>query len=168
MANITITEEQACRARIVADVTGIGPLAGKVFNRRRSISSRKDFFAKLGNDVDDKTEIRYIEIELLNIEDSETEGFDDCPVAVLTYNLHLFHEFADLRSDNSNSDKDFTELLLLLRTFFLGEQEFTITGWEIQTQPLIFSEFTQFGNDTFTDVRGHWKDLTLKANFYDI
>lgn len=171
MAKITIVEEQLCRSAIVADIDAID-LSGNVFNRRRKITSRMDFFDKLGVDVGAgdgmEREIRFVDVDLLNIEDSPDEGPDDCPVAVLTYNLHLFHEFADERPDGSNSDRDFTDLQLRLRTHYLDEREFTIPGWEIQLQPLQFPEFTQFGNDTFTDVKGYYKDLTLIANFYDV
>lgn len=170
MAKISITDEQAVRAKIVADIAAID-LSGNVFDRRRRITSRKNFFDQLGTSVGSgaaaKTEIRFVDVDLLNIEDSPDEGFDDCPVAIATYNLHLFHEFADLRDDESNSDKDFTDLLLRLRSHFLDEREFNISGWEIQLQPLQFPEFTQFGNDTFTDVVGHFKDATLIAHFYD-
>lgn len=168
MSIITIADETAFRAALITYVE-TEPLAGNVFDRRRQITSRKDFFEKLGKSVNAKTEIRFTEIELINIEDSPDEGFDDCPVAVLTYNFHCFHQFADSRSDGSNSDRDFTNLLLRLRSMFLSERSFvTGTGWIVETQPLTGSEFKQFGNDTFTDVLGHYKDLTLEARFYNV
>jgi hypothetical protein len=164
---ITIAQEQAARSQFVADVQAFGALAGNVFNRRRSVSSRQDFFAKLGQTVGVKTFIRYVDIELIQIEDDPTEGPDDCPVAVLTYNLHAFHEFQDEIAGGGNSDYDFTDFLLQMRAFFLDRQAFGISGWRVETTPLTFPEFTQFGNDNFTDVVGHFKDLTLKAYFYD-
>lgn len=166
MSNITITDEQEFRAALLADLETI-VLAGKVSPRRRSVNSRADFFKKLGMTVNEKVEIRFCEIELLNIEDDETEGFDDCPVANLTYGLHLFHEFADDRSDDTNSDTDFTELLLLLRSFFLDKRDYSLTNWNVETDPIKPADFTQFGNDTFTDVVGHFKNMTLITGFYD-
>jgi hypothetical protein len=166
LANITITDEQEFRAAFLADLETF-VLAGNVFPRRRSVNSRADFFKKLGKVVSEKTEIRFVEIDLLNIEDNETEGFDDCPVANLTYGLHLFHEFADIRSDDTNSDTDFTELLLLLRSFFLSKRDYVLTNFDVQTDPIKPADFTQFGNDTFTDTIGHFKNLTLVTGFYD-
>lgn len=164
---IGIDQEQATRAQVVADLTAIGALAGKVFGRRRSVASRQEFFKMLGQTVGVKTEVRFIEVELINIDDDPDEGPDDCPVAVLTYNLHTFHEFVDDRGSGSNSDKDFNDLLFRLRTFYLDRREFQASGWRVVTDPLTFPEFTQFGNDNFTDVLGHFKDITLKAYFYD-
>ncbi len=169
MAKITIDDEQEFRAALVADL--VAQSAGRnVFNRRRSLNSRADFFLKLGVEVNTETEIRYIDVELINIEDDETEGPDDCPVANLTYNLHLFDQFADERSDDTNSDFDFTALLLGLRSRFLGTREYLITNWEVEVLPITPTggEFTQFGNDTFTDCLGHFKNLTLVAKFYDL
>lgn len=173
MAHITITDEQTLRAEIVAYLQTIA-LAGNVFDRRRKFNSRTDFFQRCGQDIgtgSTKTrEIRFTEIELLNVEDSPDEGFDDCPVAVLSYGLHIFHEFADSReSDDSNSDKDFTQLLLTLRSKFLSKRTF-VGGRAVSQDSLTppeATEFTQFGGDTFTDIVGHYKDLTLKVNYYD-
>lgn len=167
MAKIAIADEQAAREVIRGYIAAFA-LAGNVFPRRRSFNSRADFFKGLGTEVNNETEIRFVEMELVNIEDSPDEGPDDCPVATLTYNLHIFHQFADDRSDDTNSDTDFTDLLFRLRTFFLDEREFLVNGaWTVQMQPLVPAELTQFGNDTFTDCVGHFKDATLKVEFYD-
>lgn len=166
MAKITITDEQAIRTAIANHVDAVA-LAGNVFTRRRAINSRQDFFQKLGVAVGSRLEIRFAEIELLNIEDSPDEGPDDCPVAVLTYNVHLFHEFVDGRADNSNSDTDFTDLLIRLRTAFLNQTEFAVAGWIGVVQEFTPAEFTQFGPDTFTDAVGHFKDFNLVINVYD-
>lgn len=175
MAKITITDEQEFRAALVADLDAIA-LAGNVFNRRRSFNSRKDFIERCGIEVNEETEIRFMEVELIAIEDDETEGPDDCPVANLTYNLHAFHQFADARKiagvwdETSYSEKDFIDLILRLRTFFLDKRTYILTNWNVQTDPITppeGSEFLQFGSDTFTDVRGHFADRGFKAYFYD-
>lgn len=172
MPHITIDLEQSLRAEIVAAIATI-ELAGNVFDRRRKFTSRADFLRRVGQTIGTgsaKTrEVRFTEIELVNFEDDANEGFDDCPVAILTYNLHLFHEFNDGRDDGSNSDKDFTDLLFLLRSKMLNTRYFAsrkaVADWSIN--PEDGTEFTQFGGDTFTDLVGHFKDLTLKVRYYD-
>jgi hypothetical protein len=171
MGQITISDEQTLRAELAADLATI-PVAGNVFDRRRKFNSRQDFLQRtqqtIGTGSGKTKEIRFIELELINVEDSPDEGFDDCPVAILTYNLHIFHEFNDGRTDGSNSDTDFNDAIFQLRSKFLSKRKF-VSG-RVQTDAGITppgTEFTQFGNDTFTDVTGHFKDLTLKVNYYD-
>jgi len=168
MAKITKTDELQFRAALVADL--VAQSEGRnVFDRRRSFNSRTDFVEKTGAEVDDETEIRYIDIALINIEDDPDEGPDDCPVANLTYELHFFYQFADARDDSTNSTYDFDGLLISLRSFFLDKREYEITNWIVAVQPITppGSEFTQFGNDTFTDIIGHFKNINLVAQFYD-
>jgi hypothetical protein len=171
MAKIDIDDEQALRGEIAADLATI-PLAGNIFDRRRKFNSRQDFLKRcgvtIGADAEVTREVRFVEIELINVEDDPDEGFDDCPVAVLTYNFHLFHEFNDGRVDESNSDTDFTDLILQLRTKYLDKREF-VSGTVVSESGLTppdGTEFTQFGADTFTDIVGHFKDLTFKAKYY--
>lgn len=160
------TDELNIRNEIVALLL-TEPLAGNVFDRRRSISSRADFYRKLNVDVNDGREVRFIEVELLNLDDSPDEGADDNPVALLTYNFHLFHQFVDERSDDSNSDRDFTNLLIRLRRLFLNSRDFIGRRGVSDDAALTADEFTQFGPDTFTDVNGHFKDLTITIRVYD-
>jgi hypothetical protein len=88
------------RAEIAADLATIA-LCGNVFDRRRKFNSRQDFIertqATIGAGSTKGKEVRLVEIELVDLSDSD-EGFADCPVPALTYNLHLFHEFADTRT----------------------------------------------------------------------
>lgn len=163
MSLFDIDDEQTLRAEIVAYLETF-PVLGKIFDRRRMISSLADFVDKLSIEVaGDVTEVRYVEIELIDIEDSPDEGFDDCPIGILTYNLHFFAQFADERSDGSNSDKDFTDGLLQLRNGFLNKR--TWVSGSAESEPLESAEFSQFGQDTLTDCKGYTKDLTLKV-FY--
>ena len=172
MARLTIDIEQEFRSELVAYLASL-PLIGNVFDRRREFYSRIDFFSRLGvQNPDSQLKIRYAEVECLNITDDDVEGFDDNPAAVGSYNLHLFHEFEDLRSDDSNSDKDFTELLITLRAKMLQAPKLPLTtsGWTAVLEPVTPPEgvpFTQFGNDSLTDVRGHFKDLTIEVRFYE-
>lgn len=173
MPHLTIELEQSLRAEIVAAIVSIGDLAGNVFDRRRKFTSRKDFLDRVGQTIGTGSnkvrEIRFTELELLNFEDAAGEGFDDCPVPVLTYGLHIFHEFSDNRADGSNSDKDFTNYLFLLRSKMLNTRYFqsrkAVADWSVMPEDA--TEFTQFGGDTFTDVVGHYKDLVLKILYYD-
>lgn len=170
MSKITIEDEQTLRAEIVAYLA-TEPLAGHVFNRRRMISSRNHFARTLGVAIGDKTttEVRFTELELLNVEDSPDEGFDDCPVAVLTYNVHSFHEFADERADGSNSDRDFNDWILTARRMILDKRTF-VDGRAVVVDSLTppeGQEYTQFGSDTLTDCKGYFKDQLLKVNYYD-
>lgn len=171
MANVTIEDEQALRGEIVALLETV-PLAGNVFGRRRKFNSRNDFLERVGSTLgtgNAKTrEIRFIEVELINLEDSD-EGFAECPVPVLTYNLHVFHEFNDKRPDGSNSDRDFTAMLLELRRLFSARRQFLDRRACVDPSimPPDATEFTQFGADTVADVWGHSKDLTLKVFIYD-
>lgn len=165
---ITIIDETALRAAIVADISTI-TLTGNIFPRRRLIQSRADFIAKLGTHPNAGFEVRFLELDLINVENSD-EGPIDCPAAILTYNLHLFHQFADGRPDGSNSDRDFTDTLLRLRALFLSRQEYNsgsgLSRGVAQIDALTAAEFTQFGNDGLIDCVGHSKDLTLKLNYY--
>lgn len=164
---IEIADEQSVRAVLAADLATL-PILGNIFSRRRLITSRADFMDKLGIKRGGKTEIKFCEIDLLQITDSEDEGFDDCPLAILTYNLHIFHEFVDLRADGSNSDTDFTNALIQLRAYGLNKRSFTIglTRGIVETEAMLQAEFAQFGNDTFTDCVGHSVDIEWKVYFY--
>lgn len=164
-AYLTQTQEKALRAEVVDLIETIGDLAGNVYDRRRSFNSRTDFIDRNKSAVSDKFEIRFIEVSLVNVEDSPTEGFADCPVPILTYNLHLFHEFADERTDGTNSDDDFSALILALRAKFLQKLKFD--NGRVECDGIVFDEFTQIGQDTFTDIRGHYKDATLRMFYYD-
>jgi hypothetical protein len=172
MARLSIDIEQEFRAAFVAYLSAI-TLTGNVFDRRRLFNSRQDFFERTGvENADDELKIRYTEIECLSPSDHDAAGFDDNPAAVLRYNLHLFHEFEDLRSDNGNSDRDFTDLLLQLRNKILQTPKLTLatSGWKVEIEPLTPPEgtpFTQFGTDSLVGVNGHFTDYTVQATFYE-
>lgn len=156
--------EHSFRDELIAYASTV-TIVGHVFDRRRLISSRNDFIEKLGIEVEAETLIRYVEIELVDLNDDPDEGFDDCPVAVATYNFHFFHQFKDEFASGGNSDRDFTDALLQFRSKFLSKR-FFLNG-TVQTQPLKSGDYTQFGQDAFTDMKGYSKDQTLEVRFYD-
>lgn len=172
MARITIDDEQALRSEIVTDLNAIEGI-GFVFDRRRKFTSRTDFLARtktaIGSGSSIAKFVRFAELELSNIEDSPDEGFDDCPVAILTYTLHIFHEFADELPGGSNSDKDFNQVIFALRDRFLSKRRFAsgLALTDAGITPIDGTDFSQFGADPFTEIVGHSKDLLLKVNYYD-
>src|ERR1043166_2577314 len=163
MPLFVIDDEQTLRSEIVEYLETF-PILGKIFDRRRMITSKADFVDKLTVEAaGNVSEVQYLELELLDYKDSPDEGFEDCPIAELTYNLHLFKQFADERVDNSNSDKDMTNAILTLRNAFLNKR--TWVSGTAESDPLETADFTQFGQDTLTDCKGYSKDLTFKVYF---
>jgi len=157
-----IAQEKEVRAALKAWLETF-PILGNVFDRRRLIVNKIDFVAKLGIDsVDGISEIVFAQIDFLKFEDSQTEGFDDCPVPILVYNIHLFREFADLREDDSNSSDDFISAILTLRDAILNKRGYSFGVADPVTQ----DDFAQFGSDGFTDCKGHFTDLTLRVQYY--
>lgn len=172
MPHLTEAEEHTLRGEIVAYIATVA-LCGNVFDRRRKFNSRNDFLercgATVGTGATKKREIRFVEAELLLIDDDATEGFDDCPVPNITYGLHMFHEFVDQRPDGGNSDRSFTDLVLQLRSKILNAPTF-LSGRAVVEKRLTEpdeTEFRQFGADTFTDVVGHFQDLQMRVKVYD-
>lgn len=168
MANISIQDEKDLRAGLAAFLDTF-PILGQIHTRRRRIQNRLDFVKKFGVTVPaagpDKI-VRFCEVEFLQIEDSPDEGDDDCPLAIVTYGLHLFHEFFD-GTDDANSQDDFISAILTVRNGILNNREIDANVYEGHLDPLTMPEFAGFGNDSFTDCVGHIADLTLKVNFYD-
>ncbi len=166
--NVTEADEKAARAALKTALETI-PELGSVFTRRRRIDNRADFVSKFGYDSTDVPKqkiIRFAEIELLKPEDSDTEGFDDCPVLINTYGIHIFQEFFD-GTDDANSNDQFISSLLKIRDKFLETREFDAGNFLVKSDPVTVPEFIQFGGDTFTDATGHFCDFNIKFNFYD-
>jgi hypothetical protein len=167
MANIDKTDVVAFIGNLVAFMATI-PSVGNVLDRRRSIANRQEYADILGIDAVDDLEIKFCETEFLRFEDSPDEGDDDCPIAVLTFGIHLFHEFADLRSDSTNSSFDYIGAILDIRKEFLeGNREFAAGDFLAVVDPVTMPDFSQFGNDDFSDAVGHIGNLNLTARFYD-
>lgn len=167
MSNITVTDVKAFQDNLKSDLETIAAL-GHVNTRRRLIANRKDYFDKLAIDGTDESEICFTEIEFLRFQDSPDEGGDDCPVAILSFGLHIFRQFVDLRSDNSNSADDFLNAILSIRKHFLeGNREYSAGSFIGVIDPVEMPDFAQFGNDTLTDAVGQIGDLNLTVRFYD-
>lgn len=161
MPNLTGIQEKLIRSDIKTYLDTLG-VCGNVFDRRRLITSRKDFARALSvPTLNEKYEIQFCEIEFLRFEDSDTIGFHDCPGITLYYNLHLFKQFVDLREGGGNSDDDFTAAILKIRDAFLNKRKF----WEAITNPITAPDFAQFGNDSLTDCTGHYIDLQFNVDW---
>lgn len=166
--NVTAADEKAGRIAIAAFLATF-PILGNVHWRPHRIDNRADFVAKYGVDVaavPTQKIIRFTELDFLRPVDSDTEGFDDCPVLIVTYGIHLFHEFWNV-DDNSNSELDFTNGILTLRDALLETRTFAAGNFSIESQPIVSPGNVQFGNDGFTDATGHFIDFNLECSFYD-
>lgn len=174
--NVTIADEKILRAGLKTFLE-VSAIVGNVHTRRRKINNRADFVDKYGVTVaaiENSKIIRFCDIEFIRFEDSPDEGFDDCPVLIATYNLHLFHEFFE-GTDDANSNDDFIQAILTLRDRFLETQDFAAGNFQAQSAGLPqggsvglgMPEFAQFGADAFTDATGHFTDLLLRFNLYD-
>lgn len=166
--NVTTVDEIACRAHLKTELETM-PFLGHVHIRRRNITSREDFVKKFGvleSAVPGVKIMRFVDIEFIRFEDSDVEGFDDCPVMAGVYGFHVFQEFFD-GTDDANSNDDFIRSILELRDYFLESREFTAGDFFVVTEPLTMPEFAGFGNDSFTDATGHFCDVTVRANYYD-
>ncbi len=166
--NVTAGDEKTLRGNLKTFLEAIAIL-GNVHTRRRRVDNRADFVTKFGVQIAAvplNQIVRYVDIEFVRFEDSPSEGFDDCPVLIATYNLHLFQEFFEV-DDDANSNDDAIESLLTLRDKFLETQEFPAGNFDAESEPLTMPEFMSLGNDGFTDAVGHFADLQLRVNFYD-
>lgn len=166
--NVTGPDEKIGRQAIAAFLASF-PILGNVFWRPNRINNRADFVEKYGVDIAAQPKqkfVRFLDLQFLRPTDSPIEGFDDCPVLVVTYGIHLFQEFWEV-DDDSNSELDFTSAVLLLRDKLLETREFAAGNFLITSEPATFPGVAQFGNDGFTDATGHFIDLNLECSFYD-
>lgn len=165
MPGPTKIQEKAIRTALAAGVQSI-LTTSNVFDRRRYITSKKDFARALGKlQVDDKTEIVFTEIEFLRFVDDPERGWDDCPSVSLFYSIHHFRQFRDERVavvDDvevvTNSNDEFVGEVLDLRDYFLATRQFA----EGQSEPLTMPENAQFGKDELIDFTGHAADLEVE------
>lgn len=165
MCFLTPAKENAIREAIRDAIEGLGV---PTFSRRRQISSKQDFYAKLGTlGVGNKTEVRFVQMDLVGMTDLVGEGIDDCPPVRLTYRLHVFFQFADLRSDDSNSTDDFIAFCLDLR-HLINELDEVDDGDGFKHS---LSKLTQTGdiltdNDAISDVVGHYAEFTVEVDVF--
>lgn len=144
MINLSPELELAIRAALKAKIETV-PAIGAVFPREVFVTSKIDFFDKVGMAVADDLELRMCEVTLLKFQDSLLEGCDDMPVVYLSYNVKIQHEYNDSRGDGSNSFDDFVRAGLDLRNAFLinRRMNFTINGVVTHTEhaPLVQTDF---------------------------
>lgn len=167
--HFTIDDEKAQRAALATFLATM-PILGHVFDRRRLITDRRTYAERLGWKIgthnSEEREIRYIAIDFLKVVDSKDEGFDDCPVPIITYNLHIFHEFKDNRAAqgdaDSNSTDDFISAILTLRDAVLNRRDYDFG----KADPVTMAADAQLGNDGFTDCEGHFADLQIEISSY--
>lgn len=114
--------------------------------------------------VDDETEVTFIKIDFLKFEDSKTDGCEDNPVVYAVYNLHLFQQFKEKRSDDSTSTGDIKRLVLNLRNLFLATKNNArrLAAYS-EHLPLAQSNSIILGNDELTGFYGHFTDLLCKV-----
>jgi len=165
MCFLTPAKELAIREAIRSEIETLGV---PTFSRRRLISSKQDFYAKLGTlAIGNKTEVRFVQMDLINFTDLVGEGIDDCPPVRLAYRLHVFFQFADLRSDDSNSTDDFIKFCLDLRHLINeldevddGDGRKHSIGKLTQTSDILTD------NDSIADVTGHYAEFLVEVDVF--
>ncbi|MBX3288457.1 MAG: hypothetical protein KF855_03835 [Acidobacteria bacterium] len=140
----------------------IAAVTASSFIRRPMIDSKQDWVALLGKtNIDGEYEMRYCTVDLLQFTDSDDEGCDDDPVVNLLYQVHLFHQYKEERSDDSNSTDNFIAVLLNLRNTFLNANRSIGVLDGAESLPLIQSGYILLGADALTGTFGHSVDLQL-------
>lgn len=165
MCFLTPAKELAIREAIRSE---IATLNVPTFSRRRFISSKQDFYAKLGLlSYGNKTEIRFVQMDLVNFTDLIGEGIDDCAPVRLAYRLHVFFQFADLRDDDSNSTDDFIKFCLDLRHTLneLDEVE-DGDGFKHSIGKLTQSTDILTDNDSIAGITGHYAEFLVEVDVF--
>ena len=128
------------------------------------LDSKQDFLDTICvQNSEDETEVVYLKIDFLGFQDSDTDGCEDNPVSFLSYNLHAFQQYRDVRGDGSTGLKDIKALLLNLRNRFRetdNNARLLLSGCELQ--PLTQKTFIVLNNDPLTGAYGHFFDLIAK------
>jgi hypothetical protein len=144
--------------------TKVAVITATAFVRRPVIDSKHDWAELLGKqNVDDELEVKCCTVDLLQFTDSDQEGCDDDPVVTLTYQVHLFHQYKEARSDDSNSTDDFAAAVLDLRNKFLEKNRDVAGVADAEYLPLTQSGFIILGTDPLTGSEGHFVDLIAKV-----
>ena len=131
-----------------------------IYTKRVFTTSEQDLVKKIGVKVGSKTEFKYLQIELIGVDD--IEGEDNCPGVALTYRFHLFVGFIDSRPSGStfdNSTDEFNTLLLNLRNeFSLNDKVFDPDDESTSNNALERQDFIVVDDDPLTGVTGHFID----------
>lgn len=166
--NVKKSDLKALRSA-VADYIATFGITLKILKRRRLVINRNAFAQKYGVAVSgtQTAQIRFVEIEFIGWIDSDTEGFDDCPVMTARFNVHVFIEFLDNDDEDLSSDDVFLDVLTIFRDKFLESRDFAAGDYFAKSQPLTMPDNGQFGNDAFTDASGHYVDFNLEFELYE-
>lgn len=163
MQTLTPEKELLILAALKAKIESV-PGAVNVVADEPLLDSKQDFLdAICVQTSDDETEVVYLKIDFLGFEDSETDGCEDNPVSFLSYNLHAFQQYKELRGDGSSGLKDIKALLLNFRNRFLetdNNARILLAGCELQ--PLTQKTFIVLDNDPLTGAYGHYFDLIAR------
>lgn len=139
-----------------------------VFTRRVYISSEQDLIKKIGVKVGTKTEYKYLQIELVGIDD--IEGEDNCAGVVLTYRFHFFVGFVDARPGAAayqNSTDEFNALLILLRNEFSLNDRVTNEDAQITNDALRREDFILIDEDPLVpSVFGHFINQITRVEVF--
>lgn len=167
MCFLTPAKEKTIREALRSEIEALGVAT---FSRRRFISSKQDFYAKLGLPVAgnaNKTEVRFVQMDLIGLTDLVGEGIDDCPPVRLAYRVTVFFQFADLRADDSNSTDDFIKFCLDLRHLVNeldeiddGDGRKHSVGKLIQTSDILTD------NDSIVDMVGHYAEFRIEIDVF--
>lgn len=159
--SLTAEKELAIRTSLGEKVAAI---TNSVFIRRPLFDSKQDWTEGLGHvNIDGETEIRACTVDLYSFTDSPTEGCDDDPVVTLTYGVHLFHQYQESRTDESNSTDDFNAAVLDLRNTFLQGSRDVAGAAGSEYLPLVQSGFIILDDDPLTGAFGHYVDLQAQV-----
>ena len=160
MPNLTAAKETAILEALGVKIASL-PNAKNVIADEPLLDSKQDVLKTICvKSVDKKTEVQYIKIDFLGFRDSTTDGCEDNPVVYLSYNLHIFQQLVEKRSDNSTSTKDVKKLVIDLRNLFLlTENNARILLPNTESQPLRQNNFIILGDDPLTGAYGHYIDL---------
>lgn len=164
MQTLTPEKELEILAALKAKIVAV-PGATNVIADEPLFDSKDDILDAIClQNADDETEVVYLKIDFLQFEDSETDGCEDNPVSFLSYNLHVFQQYSEKRSDDSSGLNDLKAFLINLRNRFRetdNNARQLLAGCE--TEPLKQNNFIVLGNDPLTGAYGHFTDLLCKV-----
>lgn len=137
------------------------------FTRRVYVSSESDLIKKIGVKVGKITEYKYLQIELVGIDD--IEGEDNCPGLELIYRFHLFVGFIDSRPNGAtfaNSTDEFNANLINLRNEFSLSDTILEDNSHTSNDALTRDDFILIDDDPLTGAVGHFIDQTTRVEVF--
>ena len=165
MTNLTPEKEAEILAALTAKVAAVADAVNVVADEPLLDSKDNILDTICIQNVDDETEVKFIKIDFLGFEDSDTDGCDDNPVVFLNYNLHVFQQYKEKRSDDSTSTNDIKQLVIALRNRFLeAKNNARQLATKCEHQPLRQQNFIILGDDPLAvGAYGHFTDLICKV-----